>query len=61
MKLMRREKFSLQTKQVLKKRHSIVHKINADLDQFYDSLISCNKVYCRNLFIWRSSIIEADL
>ena len=27
------EKFSLQLKQVCKKIHSIVHKINADIDQ----------------------------
>ena len=39
MKLMRHninavcEKFSLQLKQVYKKLHSIVHKINADIDQ----------------------------
>ena len=54
MKLMRHnintvcEKFSLQLKQVYKKIHSIVHKINVDIDQprlFYDSLISCNKVF----------------
>ena len=27
------EKFSLQLKQVYKEKHSIVHKINTDLDQ----------------------------
>ena len=54
MKLMRHniltqsvKSLALQLKQVYKKIHSIVHKINADIDQprlFYDSLISCNKV-----------------
>ena len=41
------EEFSLQLKQVYKKIHSIVHKINANIDQpglFHGSLISCNWV-----------------